>query len=142
MIYLGADHGGFALKEFLKAKLQQAGLAVEDCGALMLDPEDDYPYYARAVAQKVVESSDAVGILCCRSGAGMVIAANRVAKARAVEGWSVESAKRTRQHNNANILALAGDWMSDEEAWAIVQTFLHEPFSAEERHARRVAQLD
>lgn len=141
MIYLGADHGGFTLKEFLKERLRQEGFAVEDCGAQTLDPEDDYPQFAQAVAQKVAEDPNAVGILCCRSGAGMVIAANRVPEVRAVEGWNLESAKRTRQQNHANILSLAGDWLSNDAAWAIVEAFLKEPFSSEERHVRRVAQL-
>jgi len=141
MIYLGADHGGYALKEFLKEKLILAGFDVEDCGANQLDSTDDYPQYAHAVAQKVSQNEGAFGILCCRSGAGMVIAANRVPKVRAVEGWNKEFAQRTRQHNNANVLALAGDWLSHEDAWIIVQAFLNEPFSSEERHLRRVAQL-
>lgn len=141
MLYLGADHGGFALKEFLKERLQQAQIAFEDCGAFVLEPNDDYPQYAKAVAQRVLLQQENKGILCCRSGAGMVIAANRLPGVRAVEAWNTESAKRARQHNDANIVSLAGDWVSPDAAWEIVQAFLSESFSQEERHHRRVNQL-
>lgn len=141
MIFLGADHGGFSLKESIKRHLLANGVAVEDCGAFSLDPNDDYPQFAKIVSQKVIEQSGNMGILCCRSGAGMAIAANRNAGVRAVEAWSSDVAKRSRQHNDANILCLAGDWVSEDQAWEITQAWLNEAFQNEERHVRRIAQL-
>ena len=141
MLFLGADHGGFTLKESLKQQLQSRGIAFEDCGAFVMNPNDDYPEFAKAVSKKVVSEPENMGILCCRSGAGMAIAANRFSGIRAVEAWNPEVAKRSRQHTNANVLCLAGDWLSDDQAWIVVEAWLEETFSQEERHVRRIAQL-
>ncbi|MBI4407611.1 MAG: RpiB/LacA/LacB family sugar-phosphate isomerase [Candidatus Kerfeldbacteria bacterium] len=140
MIYLGADHGGFALKEQLKTWLHDWQMTYTDLGAKMLDPEDDYPDYAFAVAQAVGSGQD-VGILACRSAAGVVIAANKVRGVRAVAPLTEEAAQHSREHNDANVLGLSGDWLDDAAAKAIVQRWLTTPFSKAERHQRRLDKI-
>lgn len=142
-IYLGADHGGFAHKEFIKKKLLELSYTVEDLGAFSEVEDDDYPEYALAVAKKVADSHQegnaATGILLCRSGAGMTIAANKVAGIRAVNVSTVDLAKHARVHNDANVLALSADELKDEQMWKVLLAFLETPFSQEERHIRRIA---
>ena len=137
MIYLGADHGGFELKEKIKEWLREWGENWEDCGNERLDPVDDYPEFAFKVAesvagktiknnnqytnsnstniQKSITKLRTMGILACRSAAGMVIAANKVAGVRAVAVFDEESAKHSRTHNDANVVALSGDWLDEEK---------------------------
>ena len=142
MIYLGADHGGFALKEQLKAWLSDWQIAYTDLGATALDPADDYPDFAFAVAEAVARSSvEHRGILACRSAAGVVIAANKVRGVRAVAPLTEQAAKHSREHNDANVLGLSGDWLDDMTAKAIVQTWLNTPFSGDERHQRRLDKI-
>ena len=141
-VFLGADHRGFELKEKLKEWLKDHGYAVEDLGAHELKPEDDYPDFAFAVAEKVAE--DPVGnrgVLLCGSGAGMDIAANKVRGIRATVVWSRESAEHARSHDDVNAVSLAADWTSPEQAGEIVRAFLDTPFSGEERHVRRLKKI-
>lgn len=140
-IYIGADHGGFELKKKIKEWLTVQGHFVEDIGAVELDPQDDYPQYAFAVARGVLHNGG-VGILVCRSGGGMTIAANRVPGIRAVDCMTVESAVHARTNNNANVLSLSGDWVDETLAIEIVHAFLTTQFLNEERHVRRISQLD
>lgn len=140
-IYLGADHGGYQLKETLKTWLEDWGYDYEDCGAPHLDPQDDYPQYAWAVAEKVAETEGAQGILLCRFGGGMTIAANKKAGVRAVMAQSPEAAFKARDDNNANILVLSADLLTAEAAQEIIKTFLETPFSHQDRHQRRLSQI-
>ena len=140
-VFLGSDHGGFQLKEQVKEWFGGQGFDFEDLGNTVLDQEDDYPDFAFKVAEKVAGESDSFGILFCRSAAGMVIAANKIKGIRAVTGFDIQSAKHAREHNNANILALSGDWMDLEKAKAIVKVFLETKFTGEERHARRIKKI-
>jgi ribose 5-phosphate isomerase B len=140
-IYLGADHGGFELKNQLKAWLIEQGRQVEDCGALAFDPADDYPDYAFAVAKKVAANPGSLGILSCRSGAGMVIAANKVSGIRAANAVSVQDTKFNRDHDDINVIAISGNWMQIEQAKEIVQVFLDTAFSQVERHVKRLAKI-
>lgn len=143
MIYLGADHGGFQLKEKIKAWLSSAGKTFEDLGASTLVDGDDYPQYAFAVAQKVSEHpTDHVGILVCRSGGGMAIAANRVKGVRAVDCISRDEVLHAREHNDANVLTLPAEWVNEKDATAFVELWLNTAFSGDQRHVRRIAQLD
>lgn len=137
-IYIGADHGGFTLKEHLKVYVIQRGFEVEDCGALRLDPEDDFPVYAKTVSEKVEKDPESRGILICRSGGGMAIAANRFKGIRAVDCMTVESAIHARTNNDANVLTLAAEWISEADAEKIVDAFLHTEFQKEERFVRRI----
>lgn len=149
MIYLGADHGGYQLKEKIKQWLAEWKLPFTDLGTHTLDPEDDYPEFAFAVAEKVGAEDDPrlswkkrnKGILACRSAGGVVIAANKVKGVRAVAAVDEKSARHSREHNDANILALSGDWMSEEVAKKAIKTWLDTEFSKEERHARRIKQI-
>lgn len=142
MVYLGSDHGGFTLKEKLKTWLAEWGIEYEDLGAIQLDPTDDYPDYAHAVAGRVIESPIHRGIVVCRSGGGMVIAANKTPGVRAVYLWDERSARHAREHNNANVAGLASDWVSEQDARKAIDIFLHTQFSEEPRHARRLAKLE
>lgn len=144
-IVLGADHGGFPFVESLIQKLETAGLTVMSVGAAELDPEDDYPKYAfevgKTVAALQAQGKHALGVLLCRSGAGMTIAANKVAGIRAVTATTAEQVTHAREHNDANVLSLSADWSSEEEMWHLIEKFIDTPFSHEERHQRRIDQI-
>ncbi|HZZ98320.1 MAG TPA: RpiB/LacA/LacB family sugar-phosphate isomerase [Candidatus Saccharimonadia bacterium] len=142
MIYLGADHGGFQHKEAIKKWLESVGQQFEDVGAASLDPADDYPKFAFAVAKKVAADQQGIGIVLCRSGGGMAIAANRVKGVRAVDCLNTESVLHAREHNDANVLSLPADSMSEQDAIAMVKLFLETKFSGDDRHKRRIAELD
>ena len=141
MIYLGSDHGGFKLKEELKKFLEKKQYQFKDLGNTKSDKKDDYPDYAFKVAEKVASEKSSFGILLCRSSAGMVIAANKVKGVRAVSVFDVNSAKHAREHNDANIIALSGDWINKKKMFKIVDVFLTTEFSGEERHVRRLKKI-
>ena len=140
-IFLGADHGGFAMKEHIKQFLIQQGYEVEDKGAFTLEPSDDYPDFAIAVSNAVAAVPDSVGVLFCRSAAGMVIAANKINTIRAVTATHKEMVTHARLHNDANVLALSGDWLDNFAAENFVTTFLTTKFSGEERHQQRLNKI-
>lgn len=146
-IIIGSDHGGFEQKNALKQWLESEGYQVEDVGAHQFDPNDDYPQVAFGVAERVVATEEqitqtgVVGILICRSSGGVTIAANKVAGARAVSIFDEKSAIHAKEHNNANIVALSGDWISTERAKEIVQVFLTTNYQKDARHERRIAQI-
>ena len=144
-IFLGADHGGFQFKESLKSWLQDREHEVVDCGAYELDPTDDYPIIAEAVSRAVVAEEQTrqslVGILICRSGGGMVIAANKIAGIRAVEVFNEVSAQHAKEHNNANVISLSADWFDLDQVKKTIQAFLVANFTHEERHQRRLQQI-
>lgn len=144
-VHLGADHGGFELKQYLYQQLEASHYLIVDHGAKSLDPNDDYPEFAVAVAEAVVDArqrgEQAFGVLACRSSAGVVIAANKVAGARAVSANSPQVARHAREHNDAQIIAVAGDWTTPTTALETVLEFITTPFSGEERHLRRLNQI-
>lgn len=140
MVYLGSDHAGFALKEKIKSFLKSKGLPYSDLGPESLDPNDDYPIYAEKVARSI-ESGEDKGILICRGGHGVSVAANKVKGIRASVAFSPENASAGRRDDNLNILCLASDYLTPEESLAIVEVFLSTPFSKEERHLRRLGQI-
>ena len=143
-VYLAADHGGFAHKEYLKQKLQGLNIAVEDCGALTLDPNDDYPDFVRVAAEKVSQDSTSRGIVLGRTGEGEAMCANRVKGVRAAVYNSVQLdlIVRAREHNDANVLSLGADFVSDADAWEAVVLWLNTDFPQDERHVRRIKKLD
>ncbi len=142
MIYLGADHGGFELKQQIITWLEEWKMPYEDLGAHKMDPADDYPDFAFSVAEKVAENpTEHKGVLACRSAAGVIIAANKVTGVLAVAVHNEESAKHSREHNDANVVGLSGDWMTAEDAKTILYTWLTTEFSGEERHARRLDKI-
>jgi len=140
MIYLGADHAGWHLKEEIKKYLEELGYKYEDLGNQELDSQDDYPDFALAVARKVVETGGK-GILICATGLGMAIAANKIKGVRAVVCWDNFTALQSREHNDANILCLGGKTLDWETAKKIVRTWLEAEFSGEERHLRRLEKI-
>ncbi len=137
-IYLGADHAGFEMKNLIKAHLEKAGHEVVDCGAHEYDPADDYPAFCIEAASRTVNDPGSRGIVLGGSGNGEQIAANKVKGARCALAWSVETAKLAREHNNAQLIGLGGRMHSEEEALAIVDAFVSQPWSEEERHQRRI----
>ena len=143
MIYLGSDHGGFYLKQKIKLWLEEWGYEYTDLGNLKYEEGDDYPQYAFSVAKKVAENKEKNrGILICRSAVGMVIAANKFKGARAAACYDKEMARLSREHNNANIIALSGDFVNDEAAKRIIKIWLTTEFSGQERHFRRIGQIE
>lgn len=152
MIYLGADHGGFDLKEKIKKWLTKWGYEYEDLGNVLYEKEDDYPSFAIEVAKKVALEEEGQkyptpwskrpkGVITCRSAAGMVIAANKVKGARAATAFDARSAKHSREHNDANVLALSGDWLDEYTAKKILKVWLETEFSGAERHVRRLKEI-
>lgn len=142
MIYLAADHRGFALKEELKKYLQNQGRDVEDAGAFSYDKTDDYVDFAGRAAERIAENPDERrGIFICGSGHGMGLAANKHKGIRANLCWNAALAKQSREHDNSNVLVLAADWTDTETAKKIVDTWLAAEFSREERHKRRLNKI-
>jgi len=141
-IFVAADHGGLELKDTLVKHLKRKHEDVQDLGPETLDKEDDYPIKAYAVATKVLGEDDARGILVCRSGQGMAMAANRVSGIRAAVAWNEDIAKETRDANDSNVLSLAADFITEAEALKIVDVWLETKFSGAERHLRRIEELE
>jgi RpiB/LacA/LacB family sugar-phosphate isomerase len=142
MIYLGADHRGFFLKEKIRSWLSIQGILYEDMGADVLNAEDDYPDYAEKVARQVAKKpGENFGILICGSGAGMCIAANKFRGIRAALALNPEMARSIRNDDDANILCIASDFTEEDEAIKIVDTFLHTRFGNEERYRRRISKI-
>ncbi|MFH0937137.1 MAG: RpiB/LacA/LacB family sugar-phosphate isomerase [Candidatus Daviesbacteria bacterium] len=142
MIYLGADHRGFELKEKIKTRLIDEGYKVTDLGNDHLDENDDYVDFAYKVAQAVVELPENEGIILCGSGAGVDMVANKVEGIRSALAFDVARAKQAREHEDANVISLPADTLDEEIAWEIVKTFLETPFSGEEKHVRRLEKLE
>ena len=138
-IALGADHAGFQVKESIKRYLESAGHTVDDVGTGS-EESVDYPDFAREAAGRVADGKDDLGILVCGTGIGMTIAANKVAGIRAALAQDPATARLAREHNNANVLAVAGRMLSGESAVAIVREFLAAEFAGG-RHERRVNKI-
>jgi RpiB/LacA/LacB family sugar-phosphate isomerase len=138
---LGADHGGFELKEILKAHLRERGLTVMDFGAKTKDPADDYPDFAAPAAQAVADGKAEFGLLVCTSGVGICITANKITGVRAGVAEDVEEASLMRQHNDVNVLCLSGKKTSTELAKKILEAFISAKFEGG-RHERRVRKMD
>ena len=141
MIAIGSDHGGFALKQEIIKHLEARGLEYKDYGTYS-DASCDYPIYGKAVAHAVADGECEKGILICGTGIGISITANKVPGIRAAVCTDCFTAEATRQHNDANILALGGRVVGAGLALRIVDTFLDTPFSGEERHIRRISMIE
>src|SRR5947209_1496049 len=138
-IALGADHAGFALKDEIKQHLAARGIEVDDRGTSSGDSVD-YPDFAQAVGEEVAGQHADFGILVCGSGIGMAIAANKVPGIRAANVADEYQAQMSREHNNANVLALGARILQPQQALAIVDKWLQTPFAGG-RHQRRVAKI-
>lgn len=147
-IYLATDHAGFSLKEAVKKYLEeQEAHEVYDCGALTLEPGDDYPEYMVRAAEKVQYDSmhePSVAVIFGGSGIGEAIVANRFAHVRAVvyAGGPLDVIKVSREHNDTNVLSLGARFVTENEAKQAVDLFLNTSFSHEERHADRIIQIE
>lgn len=137
MIAIGSDHGGFDLKQKVMAHLKERGLAYKDYGCA--DKSScDYPIYGAAVARAVASGECDRGIVICTTGIGISITANKVKGIRCALCGDPVSARLTREHNDANVLAMGASIIGESVALAIVDTFLDTEFSGVERHLRRV----
>lgn len=140
-VYIASDHGGFSIKSKVISFLKQKGYTVEDVGPSTLDPDDDYPDYAIPMAKKVAGDKNSLGIVACRNGQGVCIASNKVKGIRAVTGFSSKQAETTRKDDNANILCLPADYLSESEIKNIVSVWLGTDFSNAARHKRRLRKV-
>jgi ribose 5-phosphate isomerase B len=143
-IYVGSDHNGFSHRAHLVSYLQKQGHEVLDDSTGQLNPEDDYPFFARKVTADMLASGDseARGILICGSGQGMCMAANRYKGIRACLGYDRESVRAARNDDDANILCLAVRTIETDTANTLVDAFLRTPFAAAPRFLRRIQEMD
>lgn len=160
-VYVATDHAGFALKEIIKASLQKEGYDVEDCGAYTFDKNDDYPDFIKLAAEKVSQDADnGKAIIFGSSGQGEAIVANKYPNVRAVVFYTpvipahtvdvsgrtstdrFEMIRLTREHNNANILSLGANMLTQVDALEAVLLWLKAPFTNEQRHVRRIAKIN
>lgn len=141
-IYVGSDHRGFELKEKIKKWLRSQGYGFEDVGALAYEPNDDYPLYTEKVGRAVSTSRQSKGILLCGSGVGAVAAANKIRGVIASVGFLPEQVKAGRHDDDMNVLVLAADFISQEQAIEIITAFLTTSFDkTQERYQRRIDQI-
>jgi ribose 5-phosphate isomerase B len=143
-VYIGTDHNGFSLKNSLVEYLRKAGYEVVDDGRDRLDPDDDFPIFAKQVVTAMQTSDDRepMGILLCGSGQGMCMAANRFKGIRAALGYDHESVRSARHDDDANILCLPARHLKKDTTNVLVETFLNTPFSHVGRFQRRIKELD
>jgi len=151
MIYLGADHRGYQLKEKIKRWLKEWGWDYQDLGNTKYEPEDDYPDFGKGVvaklqsckvAKKEKKDSATFGILICGSGIGMSIVANRFPGVRCGLGFSAEQVKRGREEDGINCLALPADFITEQKAKAIIKVFLETKFLGKEKYQRRIEKIE
>ena len=140
-IGVGADHGGFELKQDLVQRLRAAGHEITDFGARSLDRQDDYPDFAIPVARAVASGTLDRGILVCGSGVGACIAANKITGARACLCHDPFSAHQGVEDDDMNVLCLGARIIGSELAWELTRTFLQAQFSGAERHRRRLGKI-
>ncbi len=141
MIYIGADHRGFELKEKIKEFFLKKGISFEDIGNEKYDKDDDYPVFSKIVAKKVLESNEK-GILICGSGIGMSISANRFKGIRAGLCLFPQMAELGRADDDINILVLAADLTDFKNVILIIDKFLETDFKKEEKYKRRILAID
>ena len=141
MIAIGCDHGGYYLKQDIIDFLETNGYEYKDYGTYS-DESCDYPVYAKKVAHAVADGECEKGILICGTGIGVCITANKVKGIRAALVHDCFSAKATREHNDANIVTMGARVIGPGLATEIVRIFLETPFSNEERHIRRIKQIE
>lgn len=143
-VYIGADHEGFEYKGQLAQALQQGGHEVIDVGNTGIDPNDDFPQFAKELATqlKIANDPEARGILISGDGNGMAVAANRFTRIRASMCWNLNSARAARADDDSNVLCLSSRYLSLEEAGTIMATWLATPFGADPNAQRRIELLD
>jgi ribose 5-phosphate isomerase B len=143
MLYLGADHRGYNLKEKIKNWLESQNIKFEDLGAQEMIPEDDYPDYAKKVAEAVIKNlGENKGILICGSGVGVCVVANKFRGARCGLVFSKEMAQAAKADDDINILALASDFIKEENVLEIINAWLKTSFKNEEKYIRRLQKIE
>ena len=140
-IAVGADHNGYALKKTMASLLRSLGHDVVDVGAHEMDPSDDYPDFAGALARTVASGEAGRGVMVCGSGVGASVAANKVRGVRAAVCHDTYSAHQGVEHDDMNVLCLGARIVGEEVAREAVQAFVSATFSAEERHRRRLEKV-
>lgn len=145
-IHIATDHAGLELSHFLIRELTKQGHEVFDHGPSSYDPLDDYPSFCINAAIAVVADQNAgvqaLGIVLGGSGNGEQIAANKVKGIRAALAWNEATAKLAREHNDANVIAVGARQHSQQEVLNLIELFIAEPFSNDERHVRRIGKID
>lgn len=144
-VHIGTDHAGLEFKDVVTKHLTSLGYEVVDHGAYSFDAQDDYPEFCIATAEAVVKDQEdgleSLGVVFGGSGNGEQIAANKVKGVRAALVWNEDTAKLARQHNDANIISIGARQHTQAEALNLIETFLAEPFSNDDRHVRRISQI-
>ena len=140
-IYIGSDHRGFELKNDIRDYLKEQGYSVKDIGAHEYDRHDDYLVYAKKACDEVLKT-DGRGILICGAGQGMTIAANKHRGIRAAPCWDIESAKRAKEHIDANVICFSSELIEGKQAKKMVTTWLGSKFLKKKRYIRRVRALN
>src|SRR3989344_2817555 len=140
-IFIGADHGGYELKEKIKDHLGKRKIEYQDLGTNIENSDDDYPDYAVKVAQKVANEKNSKGILICGTGTGMAIVANKVKGIRASVIYDKYSAKKSKEDNDVNIICLRGREFSSAKAKQITDIWLNAKFSNLARDKRRIQKI-
>lgn len=143
-IYVGSDHNGFFMKQAIVDYLKKNKFNVVDDGDNQLDPQDDYPDFAKKVVADVLGSKDkhSMGILLCGSGQGMCMTANRYKGIRAALGYDQESVRSSRNDDDANILCLPARILSEEQACELAKLFIKTEFAKAPRFSRRIQEMD
>jgi len=141
-IIIGADHRGYNLKYRLSKWFEEAEIKFEDVGAQFYDPNDDYPIFATRVAEKVKQENDSLGIVICGSGVGVCVTANKVEGIRCGQAINPEQVTSSRNHDDIRVLSLSADYMSFESAKKNIEAFINAGFIGEERHLRRLSQIE
>ncbi len=143
IVFIGADHRGFQLKDKLEEYLREKNIRTEDMGNYQYEPGDDYPDYAKKVAQAVLQDPENhLGIVVCGSGVGVCIMCNRQKGIRSAVGTNVEQVKHIRSHDHINVLAIAADFVNFEQAKEMVDAFLDTEPLQDEKYLRRIRKID
>ena len=142
-IFISADHRGFELKNLLIEYLHEKNIRIEDLGNYQLDPEDDFPDFAKKVAQAVLQNPEEyLGIVICGSGVGVTIAVNRFRGIRGGLGFEPDQVKHMRENDQINVLGLAADFLDPEKAKQLVDIFIQTLPKKEQKYFRRIKKLD
>lgn len=140
-VFIGADHRGFELKNKLVVWLNSNNYQSEDCGAHEYESTDDYPDFAKAVGEKVSSSEGSRGIVICGGGSGVVIVANKINGIRSALALNSKQVEAGRADDDINVLGLASDFVSEQEAIELAETFLKTKYDPSERHQRRIDKI-
>ncbi len=142
-IFIGADHRGYHLKDKLIEYLQSKNIRIEDLGNYEHDPEDNFPVYAKKVAEAVLQNPDQyLGIVICGSGAGVCIAANRYKGIYSAIALNTQQVKDARSHDHLNVLSLASDHITEEQAQELVDTFITTEINTQHKYVKRLQMVD